>query len=144
MKHLCMLLLFCSLAMGQTEPIKWGKIANIRTGYNYMEFGLNGGLTIYHSPNKVFVRYDSSGTLVQFDTLIFVSAFIQYWDEYKTECWNDSSQITRHVGSGICFGSSTGWGDFHCDNPDHKDIKVFIHRDPTFPGFMEFLRRKTK
>lgn len=75
----------------------------------------------------------------------FVISFVKLYDEYKQECEADSTEIevggywdvvkTEKVND---YGVYSGYDVFV---PRHK---VWKHREPTFDGFMEFLKGKTK
>jgi hypothetical protein len=61
------------------------------------------------------------------------------WQEYKDSCWADSAWERVHD-----MGNDTYClMDFDCITSSHWKNK-WTHKDPTFPGFMEFLTRRTK
>jgi hypothetical protein len=64
------------------------------------------------------------------DTVIYLSDLLKWWDEYKVECYNDSTLIKRmaDVGNLLVYRTETVW----------------IHTSPTFDGFMEFLKKKNE
>lgn len=75
----------------------------------------------------------------------FTVTFLYLYDEYEKECYADSSQITKHVGDGICVGLSYGYSHIKCESLGHYDKLIWIHRDPNLPGgFIEFLRSKLR
>lgn len=84
-----------------------------------------------------------SDWLIPYDPIIRMSDLLQY----QTECYNDSMQVTRHINTSMsCMYMLTGDEDTDrhakCLQEWHKDIQVWIHREPTFTGFIEWLKRK--
>lgn len=69
------------------------------------------------------------------EEVIYLSDFIQY----ETECYNDSTEVVVHVGE-WCVGLSTGYGDFECISYGHYDTTKWIHREPIFTGFIEWIK----
>ena len=75
------------------------------------------------------------------------TGLIYLYEHYEIECYNDSSQVVRHIGGDSslgngCWGWSQGWGTITCANPSHYDKKAWIHKEPKFHGFMEWLKEK--
>ncbi len=69
--------------------------------------------------------------------------FVQHWDSYKAECLADSSletiwgvPTTKIYGSGLAPNGHTEWFS--------NNKYVWRHKEPTFNGFMEYLRKLTK
>lgn len=64
---------------------------------------------------------------------------VRQWDTYAKECYADSTLTRVHPGGRggnvFCTISQT------CQFDDHWQT-VWIHREPTFPDFIEWLRRK--
>lgn len=66
----------------------------------------------------------------------FAVDLLVWWDEWVDSCWADSTLQTyypRHCNADPCthlvsIPSTTRW----------------THRNPDFPGFMDFIRRRTK
>ena len=90
---------------------------------------------IYTLPILSFME---DGTLIIYQNFTIIN-ILSLYDEYEKECYADSSQIVRHFGYGVCYMMP---GD-KCITPGHYDKKVWIHREPTFQGFIEFSRKKT-
>lgn len=62
------------------------------------------------------------------------------WDAYVKECWADSTRswsvlVNDKIDSTFIEGE---WQYFY----DWKEVAEYVHRQPTFPGFIEWLRRK--
>ena len=71
---------------------------------------------------------------------------IVLWREYDIECWNDSTLKHTHVPqwNDPCYAQrgNLAHGYYYelvCTNPDHF---TWVHKEPTLPGFMEFIERK--
>jgi hypothetical protein len=65
--------------------------------------------------------------------------------EYEQECFADSSQVSHHVGNGMpCIGTSQGmyYEDWKCESSYHYNELVWVHKEPTWDGFREFVKRK--
>ena len=64
--------------------------------------------------------------------------FISAWTIYSDECWADS---TKHEELRPCFSAVYPPCPGHSYDPPRF---YYTHREPTLPGFMEFLERKVK
>ena len=63
-------------------------------------------------------------------------------EQYEIECYNDSSISEIHINDfddRFCFSKYQFGSFFHCINPNHYE---WIHREPTFKGFREFIKKK--
>lgn len=61
--------------------------------------------------------------------LLTVKSFVQLYDEYSKECWNDSTEV--------------GYDLVVVNGRFVVDKKHYTHSTyPTLPGFIEFLKRK--
>lgn len=77
-------------------------------------------------------------------------ALLYYWDQYADECYRDSSITTYHrspmmwdLATGTAMGNlcfMTGYNG-QCGNSNHWHDK-WIHKDPTFPGFIKWLKKE--
>ena len=70
----------------------------------------------------------------------FFDALVVYWDAYSDECYADS--ITRMVLSNSDF-------EYICAVHGCLEVhrlmeKKTIHEEPTFEGFMEWIRKRNK
>lgn len=80
-----------------------------------------------------------------YDPIIKLSDLIAY----ERECYNDSTQVTEHVNTGMnCLYMLTGFPDIDedakCQNERHYDHQVWRHKQPTFTGFIAWLQKKQK
>ena len=92
---------------------------------------------VYVETTQGWIRFDST---IQ---VIMVQYFLQLYDEYEQECYKDSTQTEHHITDGTpCYGTSRNWDDFTCITPGHYDEMTWVHKEPTFQGFMEFIRKK--
>jgi hypothetical protein len=141
MKTLFLLLLVSGMAWGQLEL--GGTIIDSipRVIDPYMS-------KPYEFPTQYANPFDYHDSESPFLTL---SDLVSLWQEYKDSCWADSvSEMVRcrHDStldrSAKCWWVSIG-GPTFCDQPAHNQKRVWLHgTKPTFPGFMEFLTRRTK
>jgi hypothetical protein len=87
----------------------------------------------------IMLLFSCSITFAQFDTYDLIV-------EYEQECYNDSSQDLRHVTTGSfgCFGTLHGieGEEWKCENPSHYDELNWVHKEPRWDGFREFVKKK--
>lgn len=71
-----------------------------------------------------------------------ISCLIELYEKYEQECYNDSSQITHHNQNGddFCISFSGSIGYSYCISEGHFDEKIWVHKQPTFEGFIEYLK----
>ena len=140
------LLLLASMAMGQdsTKTMNWGNVYPIGLVWN-----INGAY-------KELLRKDSSGVVAISDDEMkdYIHALVVLYDEYSKECWNDSTAVYE----GHCYINtnpdrryrfSMDVGNYYLTDKEVKKhgLKLverfsYTHREPTFPGFIKYLRRK--
>jgi len=65
------------------------------------------------------------------ENCLTVDKLLPLYDQYKEACYNDSTY--GYVGSELVV-----WGDI----VKRKDLMGYIHKQPTFTGFMEFIGEK--
>jgi hypothetical protein len=118
---LTLLLFICGGAFGQKED-----------GNLYMNY---------------FEGYDDELDTTEY-IILTVSGLTYLWNEYKTECYADSTR--EHTYNGHSFPGCYEYDLYMepiqqrrliCENPDHFE---YVHRQPAFEGFMEFLNNKYK
>jgi len=80
-------------------------------------------------PTK-FYKFDKKTQLWSCDTPIFIGDFI----EYEKECYADS---TYYSGAIDCPDGIVGCGVLHWGN-------YWTHKEPTFKGFVEYIKRRLK
>jgi len=70
----------------------------------------------------------------------FTVAFLYLYSEYEKECYADSTQEALFYN----FNGSIFSSEYHGDAIGNMitDSLKCIHREPTFQGFMEFLKRE--
>jgi hypothetical protein len=70
-----------------------------------------------------------------------LESFLFFYSHYEKECWADSTQLFREEGGKrhncLVLGCQQIW-----DVPPTKVPNGFYHRQITFPGFIEYLRRQ--
>lgn len=57
------------------------------------------------------------------------------WDQYSAECWADSEEVENVLWVPVETRARITGGDYFLGS-------AWRHAEPTFPGFMEFLRRR--
>jgi hypothetical protein len=116
---------------------------NVIEGDTHLSSGIAVAIidTVFPRREMSFVPY--TGKVDSQFSAYILSIFVKAYSRYEKECYADSTQIKRHVKNGLyCVGSSTGWGDFHCDSPGHYDDLIYTHREPTFQGFIQWMRKQ--
>lgn len=108
------------VAMGQVKPLKFKPLKLITTTKDCV---------IYHVP----VLYQDIPSPKP-PKPKWLKLFIGDYREYSAECYADSGISTSL--SSFIFNDSTGLIEF--------DTTKFDHRQPTLPGFMQFLEEKYK
>lgn len=124
MKALISLVLICGL---------WGQTASAPDTI-WADCGVCTDSTIYNTIS----RWD-------WNKEYFPVVFLYLYEQYETECYNDSSQVVTHIGYTFrdpCYGTSIGWGKITCTNLSHYNKTIWIHKEPTFHGFMKHLKRR--
>lgn len=118
------LLLFCLIGFGQSDSDTLS-ISGI-----WREVTTNSyGDTVYDS------KY--------IEPCLRLSDYLNYWKEYKQECYNDSTFIKiQHFKPECELYCIIGSGN-NCI-VDYHYRKSRIHKEPTFEGFMEYLESKVK
>ena len=120
--------------------------------------GLLGILLICVLNGQVISKWDTDTTNIVTlgswyginDTIIIYQNFtvinlLALYEQYEIECYNDSSQTIKHIGDyRRCQFFSTGWQTANCNNPSHYDQKIWIHKQPSFQGFMGWLKKFQK
>ena len=142
------LLFICIQVIGQKDSIE-----------TYQQENEYGSIDIYNKRNmdeRISFWYDSEGIVLQlpvkFNTLT-LSDFVNYWKEYKQECYNDSTCMDRSTY--LCYNNKTiirqdscGLDQsyvMYCDILESKREIIYIHKDPNnFLEFMEYLETKIK
>lgn len=88
--------------------------------------------------------YQKKGDIVvRDDSRIFEQWLVDEWQSYQKECYADS----QYVGFGYWL-SADGMKWWHEVSEDEtrwsmtKPFKRYKHREPTFPGFMQYLENK--
>ncbi len=73
---------------------------------------------------------------------------VQMWDEYQKECYNDSTFVDEVVwftengerwSKSVTKNDSFAWWMKHIGR---KTDFIYSHREPTFTGFMEYIRKR--
>ena len=87
----------------------------------------------------LWVRTDHSidgGRMITFKSRIVTLDLLEEYQEY---CYNDSTNIKAHKET---YGEWCISYDGHtCDNPEHYEYR-WVHKEPTFNGFIEWLKLK--
>ena len=73
-------------------------------------------------------------TFVRVDTTSYNFIFLEHLLEYEKECHADSTFLLNPI---PCPDNLPGCLVYHA-------TKFWIHREPTFKGFIEFIKRKLK
>ena len=70
---------------------------------------------------------------------MFIVKFLMYYDEYEQICFNDSTEIIGLVPTSdtIYIGPSSSVSQKY-----YEYKKLYNHKQPTFEGFMEYLKNK--
>jgi len=78
----------------------------------------------------------------------FVAAFLRLYSEYERDCWNDSTLV-----HGAMFRDYDSGQDFWARHRPRAGVMEanllfledrWLHRQPTFEGFISWLRKKVK
>ncbi len=95
-------------------------------------------LTSFQMDDNVLAFVDSAGhvTINDFQLRSVFNVGVALWDEYKAECWADSTRSFTEIGKQMSDGLYT----WYSVNPHY----VWTHREPVLSGFMEFIRKKMK
>ena len=113
-------------------------LLNILPGWGQDGFEISYSFPEMGDSTKVIVGKDSLMTTLNpycFAPIIFL---IQQYEEYEKECYADSSiwRGYKFVSTGkTTMGMSIGYDEY---------IIEWVHREPTFQGFMKFLKGKVK
>jgi len=78
---------------------------------------------------------------------MFIVKFLMYWDGYVKECFDDSTKF-----DGALLKTAGGY-KFIAKKPNPKlgefvnysyikDTTIYNHKEPTFEGFMDYLKKK--
>lgn len=144
MKTLTAFLLLTSVMMGQIDT------TNSHT-HRHTNYGEVDSVLVYdfETDSLIKVRADEyiPESLFNLPTeTSWILEFITLWDEYAKECYADSiSQHTyRPKWNDNCYtevgNMEDGYSSFlNCNNQSHYS---YIHKEPDFQGFIEFLRSK--
>ena len=85
-------------------------------------------------PTKIY--FDTTGNHNQKRVNIIEKTIIERYDEYKIQCYNDSTAQVVGRGNVVCYPTYPPQYKY-----DYYET-IYIHVEPTFNGFIEYLRRK--
>lgn len=94
--------------------------------------------------NDIIQRPNHLDKLNELQMLSDMAPLFLAWDEYSTECYNDSVKrcgynyknpitLTNGINLDACDNTLVMFPEYEC---------VWIHKEPTFPDFMEWLKAK--
>lgn len=93
--------------------------------------------TVYKEPSIDF--YNPGGKIIQSITWRDKVLTFQMLLDYEKHCYNDSTKVRRHKdNTGICMAY-----DYDCIIPEHYE-NIWVHKQPTFQGFIEWYKNKIK
>lgn len=136
MKRIIILIAFlmlASLAWGQKKENIMIKItSDNKIHHNF------GPQQILHIGNSFHPRY--------LDAKITIKHLLIFWDQYSKECYADSTQKTYNVYN-YCgeelFTPISKWDiDLGINQAYRGTRKIWKHREPSFPDFMVWLKKK--
>jgi hypothetical protein len=136
MKKLILFLLFLIPIIGYGQTSEISDSILIDTAY----YNSGGILTTSEEQPILNVSADNLNVEV-YGVEVVTIALLQ---AYEKECYNDSTVYMKHVGnSQQCYWIDYLMGDAPvCVNKEHHDIKAYKHREPTFKGFLEYIKKK--
>ena len=139
MKTILTLVLFliCQVGMGQSYIHTDSVQTIIHSDTTYLQWGT----LKFNPPKDTFIqksRYvwynDSTWTFIDSTAYYYqMKRLVSSWKAYKQECWNDSTKLIRWI--------KPDAGNFAVSYPEYLDT-VMVHKQPTFEGFMEYLKRR--
>ncbi len=152
MKTLILFSFLASMAWGQTDTIKIGKSGNhsINTKSNTIKFVETVRAMTYSFSSDTTNPVNVSGVLYKnkigvYQTMV-IATLLQQYEAYAKECWADSS-----VSSVSMEYDSLATVKYYERHPSDKkwglimkETKTYSHPEPTFTGFIEFLKRGVK
>ena len=103
------------------------------------------GVILDQSKNQPIMRVDTTDY-----NLIYFKELLKHWDDYKIICYNDSTETVKHMTGKDDYGLDTPClvthytgkkaDGFSCINRFHWYQIGWIYREPTFNGFMEYIK----
>lgn len=80
--------------------------------------------------------------------IVVLEDLLENWDSYKAKCWADSNRHSCDMiyNEGVSYVPRTdSAGFFKIYSAGTTGVEVWWeHREPTFDGFMEYLRKETR
>lgn len=136
-----LVLFFSGIAFGQnTTKFIWDKDFPKRDNGNkiilYQDVMLNGQRILGGYKDTTYICFD-----------FFARIGVELWNSYVKECWADSSisYTLRQFDS----AATANYYKKHPEIPEEKrwtyiskELKYYTHRPTSWPGFIEFLKRK--
>ena len=131
-----------SLSIVRSDTANWTSFDDSLIVYNNNFIDLN---KIEWKQQNGFYFDESAMPDWNWNTEYIVVTLLYLWGEYEKQCYNDSSQTTKHIGDyRYCYYYSTGWDISYCNNPSHYDKTIWTHKNQTLPGFMKWLKKFQK
>jgi hypothetical protein len=137
MRLLACVLLFASLAWGQTQDFlrkQWRKENPPSPYLGAMCISIGTGSKVSQWQIGRDTIYTQGGNL----SPLFLPGMLRFWHEYKDSCWSDSIATEKWI-SDQKMSDSLG-----TDILIRTMVWTKRPRNPTFPEFMEFLERRKK